>query len=277
MKIALIYSENLQSKILFYRLIRRHPDLFASIIRVPPFPNKDGGLVPKKWFIRKIARSAFSYLTLNFLVNIFSYILMRVSGTRIADLARKKAIAFKIIKGGTKELAEHFEYLKPDCVINASSVILDAAVLKIPRIGTLNFHGAPLPGYRGAGNYFWMLIDGLTHAHGTLHYVELGLDTGDIIAEGEKVVIDEKMTVLGLWLAIRETADSLFETTVRLMEKSICLQAVPQEESLAISRSFPLRQDVKRLRRKGRGLFGVIPLKNLVRLAVLDMKDRPSG
>lgn len=277
MKIALIYSENLQSKILFYKLVRRHPNWFVSIVRVPPFPNKDGGLVPKKWFVRKIARSSFSYLTLNFLVNIFSYVLMWVSGTRIADLARKKAIRFEIIKGGPKKLAEHFEYLKPDWVINGSSVILDAAVLKIPRFGTLNFHGAPLPQYRGAANYFWMLIDDLPHAHGTLHYVELGLDAGDIIAEGETVIIDEKMTVLGLWLAIRETADSLFESAVHLSEKGVCPQAAPQEESLAISRSFPLRQDIKRLKRKGRGLFGVVPLMNLVRLAVHDMKDRPNG
>jgi methionyl-tRNA formyltransferase len=56
------------------------------------------------------------------------------------------------------------------------------AALAVPRLGFLNLHPSLLPAYRGPQPLFWQLRDGaMTGA--TVHYMDDGLDTGDIAAQ----------------------------------------------------------------------------------------------
>jgi methionyl-tRNA formyltransferase len=57
--------------------------------------------------------------------------------------------------------------------------ILPAEVLDIPRIGTLNLHPACLPYNRGWHTPSWAIADQTPYG-ATLHWVDQGLDTGDI-------------------------------------------------------------------------------------------------
>jgi methionyl-tRNA formyltransferase len=66
----------------------------------------------------------------------------------------------------------HFPYIVPD------------DVLGIPRIGVTNLHPSLLPFNRGWHTPTWALLDG-TPAGVTLHFMDSGLDTGDIIAQAE--------------------------------------------------------------------------------------------
>lgn len=60
--------------------------------------------------------------------------------------------------------------------------ILRAPLLTLPRHGCLNLHPALLPHNRGAYPNVWSIVDG-TPAGVTLHRVDEGIDTGDIVAQ----------------------------------------------------------------------------------------------
>lgn len=66
----------------------------------------------------------------------------------------------------------HFPYIVPD------------EVLEIPRIGVLNLHPALLPHNRGWHTPSWAILDE-TPIGATLHFMDSGLDTGDIVAQIE--------------------------------------------------------------------------------------------
>jgi methionyl-tRNA formyltransferase len=54
--------------------------------------------------------------------------------------------------------------------------------LHIPRFGFLNIHPSLLPAYRGPVPRFWQLRDGAATGV-TVHYLDEGLDTGDLVAQ----------------------------------------------------------------------------------------------
>ncbi len=56
-------------------------------------------------------------------------------------------------------------------------------LLALPRHGFLNIHPSPLPAYRGIAPLFWQLRAGETQTGVTVHWMDEGLDTGDIAAQ----------------------------------------------------------------------------------------------
>ncbi len=56
------------------------------------------------------------------------------------------------------------------------------AALAVPRLGFLNLHPSLLPLYRGPQPLFWQLREGAPTG-ATVHYMDEGLDTGDIAAQ----------------------------------------------------------------------------------------------
>jgi methionyl-tRNA formyltransferase len=60
--------------------------------------------------------------------------------------------------------------------------IIPTEVLALPRIGVLNLHPALLPYNRGWHTPSWAIID-QTPFGATLHFMDSGLDTGDIVAQ----------------------------------------------------------------------------------------------
>lgn len=57
--------------------------------------------------------------------------------------------------------------------------------LRIPSMGFINFHSSLLPKYRGRTPTLWALLNNEDTVGITLHYVDTGIDTGDIIAQSE--------------------------------------------------------------------------------------------
>lgn len=74
--------------------------------------------------------------------------------------------------------------LRPDLIVVACfPYIFPAALLALPPYGCLNLHPSPLPAYRGPAPLFWMARHGAQQAGVTLHFLDEGLDTGDIVAQ----------------------------------------------------------------------------------------------
>ena len=74
------------------------------------------------------------------------------------------------------------EELKPDLFIAAGyALILRSEVLKVPSILAANFHASLLPQYRGKHPVFWALRNSEKWAGLTVHAMDEGIDTGDIL------------------------------------------------------------------------------------------------
>jgi methionyl-tRNA formyltransferase len=57
--------------------------------------------------------------------------------------------------------------------------------LHTPRLGCLNLHPSLLPAYRGPEPLFWQFRNGEGHTGVTVHFMDEGADTGDIVAQAE--------------------------------------------------------------------------------------------
>lgn len=97
-------------------------------------------------------------------------------------------------------------------VVVAYGNLLPQEVLDLPQYGCLNLHGSILPKYRGAAPIQWSIIDGLTETGMTLMKMDIGMDTGDMLAKATlpilpadtSVTLAPKLANLGAQLAIEE-------------------------------------------------------------------------
>lgn len=68
--------------------------------------------------------------------------------------------------------------------------LLPPVLLGLPRHGALNVHPSLLPAYRGPAPLFWVFHDGLEQAGITVHVLDEGADTGDIVAQAPLTLPD---------------------------------------------------------------------------------------
>jgi len=88
----------------------------------------------------------------------------------------------------------YLQSLQPDLIVIITlHHLLKGAVIRIPALATLNVHSALLPQYRGADPINEALADGVSETGITIHWVDEGMDTGDIIVQ-KKVVIGDART-----------------------------------------------------------------------------------
>ena len=119
------------------------------------------------------------------------------------------------------EFIEEIKKLKPDviCVV-AYGKILPKEILDIPEKGCINVHGSLLPEYRGAAPIQWAVINGDKETGVTTMYMDVGMDTGDIILK-EKVTIDDDETTGELWNRLSKIGGKLLVKTLKQIEDGI--------------------------------------------------------
>ncbi len=84
--------------------------------------------------------------------------------------------------GSDKNLEDWVKNINPDViVIYSMSQLLKSNIFTIPKYGTINLHSAFLPSYRGPFPDFWMYYNTEKKGGVTVHYIDDGEDTGDII------------------------------------------------------------------------------------------------
>jgi len=89
---------------------------------------------------------------------------------------------------------EFVRQCQPDLLVSAYfSQILKSEIIQIPRFGVLNIHPGWLPAYRGAMAYFWVLHNGSDSGGVSVHWIDEGIDTGELL-ERRSFPIPEKAT-----------------------------------------------------------------------------------
>ena len=117
-----------------------------------------------------------------------------------------------------EEFINEVKRLNPDviCVV-AYGKILPKEILDIPKLGCINVHGSILPKYRGAAPIQWAVLNGDKETGVTTMYMDVGMDTGDII-EIEKCPIGEEETTGELWEKLSKMGGKLLVKTLEKIE-----------------------------------------------------------
>ena len=146
---------------------------------------------------------------------------MKLIGSPVKEFAVEKGLKiFQPIKvRKNEEFINEIKQLNPDviCVV-AYGKILPKEILDIPKLGCINVHGSLLPQYRGAAPIQWSILNGDKETGITTMYMDIGMDTGDMILK-EKVTIGEDETTGELWNRLSEIGGKLLVKTLELVEK----------------------------------------------------------
>ena len=133
-----------------------------------------------------------------------------------------------------EEFIEKIKSLKPDviCVV-AYGKILPKDILDIPKFGCINVHASLLPKYRGAAPIQWAVLNGDKTTGVTTMYMDIGMDTGDMILKQE-VEIGKDETTGELWDRLSKIgAKLLVETLKRIEEGNAPREKQSEEFSMA--------------------------------------------
>lgn len=127
--------------------------------------------------------------------------------------SKKMEIPYYYLKKGDDEGLERWiKNVDPDLIIIYSmSHLIKENVFNIPKFGTINLHNSYLPEYRGRTPIFWEYYDYVLNPGVTLHFVDKGEDTGDIIyqeririSSGEKLEkVNQQLTFVGAKLILQ--------------------------------------------------------------------------
>lgn len=122
--------------------------------------------------------------------------------------------------------------LNPDAiVVIAFGQILPKVLLEIPKYGCINVHASLLPQYRGAGPIQWAVINGETETGLTTMFMDVGLDTGDMLLK-ETLELTKEETGGSLHDKLSLIGGPLLIRTLEQLEKS-SLTRVKQDEQAA--------------------------------------------
>lgn len=118
-----------------------------------------------------------------------------------------------------EEFIQEIKNMKPDliCVV-AYGKILPKEILNIPSYGCINVHGSLLPKYRGAAPIQWAVLNGDKVTGVTTMYMDVGMDTGDMILK-EEVSIGDNETTGELWERLSKIGGELLVKTIKQIEE----------------------------------------------------------
>lgn len=122
-----------------------------------------------------------SSFVFKFLRNFYSF--FKIKEVSLKNICAAHVIPYHIIfKGNLGEVGGWVEGIRPDLVVIFSmSQLLKSDIIKLPHLGVINLHPSFLPSYRGANPDFWQYYDMEMNPGVTVHYVDSGEDTGDVI------------------------------------------------------------------------------------------------
>ena len=146
--------------------------------------------------------------------------------------------------------------LQPDILMSLySKEIISRRILRIPRLGCVNVHPAFLPEYRGVSPTFWCLTNGEDHAGATLHHLDSGIDTGQIISQVRRSTKGIR-TEHALYMVLTRLASDLIRN---FMEQSPAPKSSEHRAAGDAGKrnyhSLPSKEAVKKFRERGCKFF----------------------
>jgi methionyl-tRNA formyltransferase len=153
-----------------------------------------------------------------------------------AVVARDTNIPITILSGehDFDDMLKTAQNSQPDLIIiSGFTKLIKEEILRIPKLGSINTHTSLLPKYRGAHPINWALIHDQTTVGTTIHYVDQGMDTGDILAQ-RSITVTNRDTITSLRRKLFALSARLLVDTVKKFDAyQSPLTGIKQHHSLA--------------------------------------------
>jgi len=136
----------------------------------------------------------------------------------LKEWAEKLSIDFLPIKNvNSSDSINMFKKYEADLFISMSfNQILKSEILQVVPLGFINCHAGKLPFYRGRNILNWALINDEKEYGVTVHYVDEGVDTGDIIEQEVEPITDHDNYATLLDRAVQLCAKVLFKAVSKI-------------------------------------------------------------
>ena len=140
--------------------------------------------------------------------------------SRLKLLSDKNIIPFKRVNDiNSIEVQKQLKNLNPDLIaVCHFQRILKKNIIRIPKLGCINLHPSLLPNYRGMAPQHWPIINGDQETGITVHFIDEGVDTGNIILQ-KKIVIDSNMYVSVLQRNMLSVYRTIMKESIDLISK----------------------------------------------------------
>ena len=125
-------------------------------------------------------------------------------------------------------LSQLKEYPSELYVSMSFNQIFKKEILNIPNKSVINCHAGKLPYYRGRNILNWALINDEKEFGITVHYVDAGIDTGDIILQDTYPITDQDTYRTLLERAYESCPDILYRA-IKLIQKDQ-VQVIRQDD-----------------------------------------------
>jgi len=120
----------------------------------------------------------------------------------------------------SQEFLERLDEYKCDLFVSMSfNQIFRSTLIRLPRLQTINCHAGKLPFYRGRNVLNWVLINDESDFGITVHYVDEGIDTGDIICQTYHSITDQDNYNTLLYRAYEGCSETLYRA-VKLIQSN---------------------------------------------------------
>ncbi|MCB9851420.1 MAG: methionyl-tRNA formyltransferase [Phycisphaerales bacterium] len=117
-------------------------------------------------------------------------------GVRYASLyehARQAGLRVARMDGNDAKLKAWIAEAEPDLLLTVDyRYLLSADVIALGKLGAINLHPSLLPKYRGRAPVNWAIINGDSELGLTAHFIDQGMDRGDIIAQERFTLTNEE-------------------------------------------------------------------------------------
>ena len=144
-------------------------------------------------------------------------------GTRdlvLKESAEESGIEYLCHKNiNSENFLERIREFQCDLFVSMSfDQIFKTEIINIPRLKTINCHAGKLPYYRGRNILNWVLINDEEEFGITVHYIDEGIDTGDIILQKTFRITDNDDYNTLLNIAYKECAVLLYDSIKLIRE-----------------------------------------------------------
>lgn len=131
-----------------------------------------------------------------------------------------------------EEFLQQLKEIAPDLiVVVAFGQILPESILEIPSLGCVNIHGSLLPKYRGSAPIQHSILNGEEITGVTIMYLDVGMDTGDMITKTEMVVLPGETAGSLHDRMMHVGADTLRIAMPGILDKSYTAEKQNEEEA----------------------------------------------
>lgn len=127
---------------------------------------------------------------------------------------------YKEMNINTGDFVSKVKLINPDLIISVNfSQLLKSEIIGIPPRGCINTHASLLPKYRGRAPLNWAIINGEKATGVTVHYINEGIDTGDIILQ-ERINIGEEEYIGDLLEKVKKIYPKLVDEAIDMIEEN---------------------------------------------------------